>query len=92
MRTMQQYGSAVYRVRAREARASASEMAEDCNKVMILEIADVYSQMADDRARFEEAEDRASAETEVRWLSSLGARINRIIGLKRIRLSVSQPR
>ena len=66
-------------------------MADGRDKEMMLEIAGVYSQMADDRARFEEAEDRANAEAQaqVRWLSSLGARINRSIGLKGIRLPVS---
>jgi hypothetical protein len=62
-------------------------MADGRDKDMMLEIADVYGQMADDRARFEEAEDRATAEAQaqVRWLSSLGDRINRSLGLMRAR-------
>jgi len=88
-RTRQQYGSAVYFRRAREARASAAEMAEGRNKVMMLEIADVYIQMADDRARFEKAEDLVytEAQIEIRWLSALGDRINRSIELMRARSS-----
>jgi hypothetical protein len=87
MRTRQQYGSAVYRARARQALSSAAEMAEGRDKDMMLEIAEVYRQMADDRARFEEAEDRANAEAlaQARWLSSLGDRINRSLGLVRAR-------
>ena len=89
MRTRQQFGSAAYRMHARDARDSANEMAEGRNQIMMLEIADVYSRMADDRARFEEAEDRADAEAQiqVRWLSALGDRINRSLRLRQNRTS-----
>ena len=87
MRARQQYGSAVYFRRAREARASAAKMDEGRNRAMMLEIADVYAHMADDRARFEEAEDlvNTEAQVQIRWLSALGDRINRSIGLMRAR-------
>ena len=86
MRTRQQYGSQTYRLRANDACASADEMPEGRDKVMMLEIAAVYSQMAVDRARFEDAEDRAAADAQVqvRWLTAVGERINRSFRLKRI--------